>query len=94
WMLVPSADQEGQRQRALLVEAYREFRDLDNGWNRLVEPLRALRYVHYATWIAKRWYDPAFRRTFTHFGSVQYWERETLDLREQIARIDHQIPFH
>lgn len=92
WMLVPSADQEGKRQRSLLVKAYREFRDLDESWARLVEPLRALRYVHYATWIARRWHDPAFRRTFTHFGSVQYWEREALDLREQIARIDHEIP--
>jgi len=55
---------------------------------RLVEPLRALRFIHYATWIARRWEDPLFKRTFAHFGSAAYWSREMTDLREQIARID------
>ena len=88
WMLVPSADAEGAQQRETFLKAYREFRDFDPAWLRLVEPLRALRFVHYSTWIARRWDDPAFKRTFTHFGTQQYWEREIQDLREQIARID------
>ena len=88
WMLVPSADAEGARQREVFLEAYRDFRDFDPTWLRLVEPLRALRFIHYATWIASRWQDPAFQRTFSHFGTQQYWEREIQDLREQIARID------
>ncbi len=94
WMLVPSADAEGDRQRETLLEAYREFRDFDRAWLRLVEPLRALRYVHYATWVARRWRDPTFQRTFTHFGTQQYWEREVQDLREQIARIDRAADLH
>lgn len=91
WMLVPSADGEGARQRETFLEAYREFRDFDPCWLRLVEPLRALRFVHYSTWIARRWGDSAFKRTFTHFGTQQYWEREIQDLREQIARIDRMV---
>jgi Ser/Thr protein kinase RdoA (MazF antagonist) len=92
WLLVPSSDQEGKRQRDLLVEAYTQMRDFDPSWMRLVEPLRALRYIHYATWIARRFDDPAFKRTFGHFGTLQYWQREMQDLREQIARIDHEMP--
>ena len=88
WMVVPSADAEGARQRRVLVEAYQEMRDFSPTWLRLVEPLRALRYVHYATWIARRWADPTFQRTFAHFGTVQYWQAEIQALREQIARID------
>ena len=88
WMMVPSFDEDGQRQRALLLEAYREFRDFDPAWLRLIEPLRALRYINYATWIARRWDDPTFKRTFTYFGTLQYWEGQIQDLREQIARID------
>lgn len=88
WMLVPSADAEGARQRDVFLDAYVEFRAFDPAWLRLVEPLRALRYIHYATWIARRWQDPFFRKTFVHFGTQQYWEREIQDLREQIARID------
>ncbi len=88
WLLVPSSDDYGARQRDKLLEGYRDFRDFDPAWLRLVEPLRALRYIHYATWIARRWDDPIFRRTFGHFGSVRYWQGEIQDLREQIARID------
>ena len=88
WMLVPSADDEGRRQRELLLEAYRQFRDFPSAWLRLVEPLRALRYIQYATWIARRRHDPIFPRTWTHFGTLQYWQLQMQDIREQIARID------
>jgi len=88
WMLLPSADRHGQAQRDALLDAYREFRDFDPAWMALVEPLRALRFVHYATWIARRWDDPIFRRTFIHFGTLRYWQEQIQDLREQIARID------
>ncbi len=88
WMLAASADEEGGRQRRVLVDAYRKVRDFSDTWLRLVEPLRALRFIHYATWIARRWQDPQFKRTFGHFGDVVYWQREVQDLREQIARID------
>ena len=91
WMLVPSSDHEGKRQRELFIEAYRQFRPFSDSWLRLVEPLRALRYIHYTTWIARRWEDPSFKQTFTHFGEALYWEREVQDLREQIARIDNEI---
>jgi Ser/Thr protein kinase RdoA (MazF antagonist) len=91
WMLVPSFDDYGQRQRETLVEAYTEFREFSRSWLCLIEPLRALRYIHYATWIAKRWQDPAFQQTFIHFGTLKYWQNEIQDLREQIARIDHLV---
>jgi Ser/Thr protein kinase RdoA (MazF antagonist) len=88
WMLVPSYDEEGVRQRHVLLEAYAEMRRFEPRWLALVEPLRALRFVHYATWIARRWHDPTFQRTFAHFGTLLYWQKELQDLREQIARID------
>ncbi len=84
WMLVPARDREGERQRAVFIDAYRLFRDFDDSWLRLVEPLRGLRFIMYAAWIAKRWEDPAFPAAFPHFGTVQYWEDETRDLEEQL----------
>ncbi len=87
WMLVPGRDTEGERQRALTIEAYREFRDFDASWLRLVEPLRSLRFVRYAAWLARRWQDPAFPAAFPHFGTSAYWEQETLDLEEQLERL-------
>lgn len=88
WMLAPGRDAEGERQRAWLVDAYRQFRDFDDAWLRLVEPLRALRFVRYAGWIARRWQDPAFPPAFPHFGTHAYWETETLDLEQQLERIE------
>lgn len=88
WLLAPSADDYGKRQRDVLVEAYSQMRDFSPSWLKLVEPLRALRFIRYATWIARRWQDPIFQRTFPHFGTLVYWQKEMQDLREQIARMD------
>jgi Ser/Thr protein kinase RdoA (MazF antagonist) len=87
WMLVPARDTDGLRQREIFIEGYRTFRDFENSWLRLIEPLRALRYIRYAAWIARRWDDPAFPKAFPHFGTAQYWEDETRDLEGQLEFI-------
>jgi Ser/Thr protein kinase RdoA (MazF antagonist) len=87
WMLLPGRDAEADRQRRLLVEAYRTFRSFDERSFSLIEPLRGFRFVFYAGWIAKRWQDPAFPDAFPHFGTDAYWENETRDLEELVDRI-------
>jgi Ser/Thr protein kinase RdoA (MazF antagonist) len=87
WLLVGSRDEEGVRQRRLMIDAYCTFREFQPRWLSLVEPLRALRYIHYTAWIARRWKDPAFPAAFPHFNSEEYWQRETLDLEEQVRKI-------
>ncbi len=87
WMLLPGRDAEAARQRELLVDAYEQFREFDRSSLRLVEPLRAFRFIFYAGWIAKRWQDPAFPDAFPHFGTEDYWENETSDLEEQVELI-------
>lgn len=87
WMLLPGRDSAAERQRELLVDAYREFRPFDPRGFELIEPLRAFRFIFYAAWIAKRWGDPSFPDAFPHFGTDDYWENETRDLEEQLDRI-------
>ena len=84
WMLVPARDSEGLRQRDVFLDAYRQFRDFNSSWLRLIEPLRALRYIRYSAWIARRWDDPAFPNAFPHFGTEKYWEDDTSDLEDQL----------
>ncbi len=84
WMLVPARDREGLRQREIFLDAYRLFRDFENSWLRLIEPLRALRYIRYSAWLANRWEDPIFPASFPHFAEKSYWENETADLEDQI----------
>jgi len=87
WVLVPGRDPEAVRQRGVLLEGYRQLRDFEPRWLRLVEPLRAARMLKISSWIARRWSEPAFRSTFPHFGTALYWERETCDLEDLVERI-------
>lgn len=84
WMLLSSRDANTDRELGLFLDGYREFRHFENSWLKLIEPLRGLRYIYYAAWIARRWSDPAFPGIFPHFGTEEYWENETSDLEEQV----------
>ncbi|MCH2171586.1 serine/threonine protein kinase [Myxococcota bacterium] len=87
WMLLPGRDAHAIRQRSLMIDAYRQFRPFESSWLRLVEPLRAFRFIFYAAWIARRWEDSAFPAAFPHFGTATYWENETRDLEEHLVRL-------
>jgi Ser/Thr protein kinase RdoA (MazF antagonist) len=87
WLLTPGRDQETKLARETLLEGYSDFRAFDRSTLRLIEPLRALRFVHYTAWIARRWEDPAFPAAFPEFGSHHYWADETNDLEEQLRLI-------
>jgi Ser/Thr protein kinase RdoA (MazF antagonist) len=82
WLLLPGRDADTRRLREVFLDAYEELRRFDRSTLRLVEPLRGLRMIHYAAWLAKRWHDPIFPRTFVHFGTDAYWDEQTRDLEE------------
>jgi len=84
WLLIPGRGREVKRKQEIWLEGYQQFRDIDHQTLALVEPLRGLRYIHYAAWLARRWHDPAFPATWPHFGSEDYWAQETVDLEEQL----------
>jgi Ser/Thr protein kinase RdoA (MazF antagonist) len=84
WMLLAGDGRERSLALADLLEGYTQFRDFDVRELNLIEPLRTLRLMHYAAWIARRWSDPAFPRAFPWFGSPRYWEEHLLTLGEQV----------
>ncbi|MEM7294595.1 MAG: serine/threonine protein kinase [Pseudomonadota bacterium] len=71
-----------------LLFGYTEFREFDPRELRLIEPLRTLRMVYYAAWLARRYQDPAFQQAFPWFGSPRYWDEHILGLREQAAALN------
>ena len=83
WLLAPDPES-----FQYLLEGYEQMRDLPDGSEGLVESLRALRMIHYATWIAKRYEDPAFQRAFPQFESPRYWEDLSADLEKQLHRME------
>ena len=91
WLALPGRDRYALRQRELFLEGYEQLRLFDRSTLRLIEPLRGLRIIHYAAWLARRWHDPAFPAAWPHFGTPDYWERETADLEEQLAVIRGEI---
>jgi Ser/Thr protein kinase RdoA (MazF antagonist) len=87
WLLLSGRAAEGQRQLDILLEGYEELRSFDRSTLKLIEPLRALRFINYSAWIARRWKDPAFPQAFPQFGSHRYWSDETGDLESQLEMI-------
>ncbi|MDZ4677479.1 MAG: serine/threonine protein kinase [Oligoflexia bacterium] len=84
WLLVPGNDEQALKDRDVFLKGYTEMREFDFTSLRLVEPLRAFRFIHYSAWIAKRWKDPAFPRIFPDFNTHKYWSSELLDLEKQL----------
>ena len=88
WMLLAGSADDQQRQWAELMEGYLQFANFDSRELKLIEPLRALRMLHHAAWVAHRWGDPAFPRAFPWFAQARYWEGHIGDLIEQTNAID------
>ena len=88
WMTIPGRDQESVIQRELMLEAYQQMNEFDRRELKLIEPLRALRIIHFSAWISHRYEDSSFQRAFPSFGSHQYWEQEIAQLREQLRIIE------
>lgn len=87
WMLLAGRPAEMRQQLAELLEGYSKFAEFDPTEATLIEALRALRMVHYAAWLARRWDDPAFPRAFPWFGEAGYWERHVAELEEQVGAL-------
>jgi len=88
WLILPGRDEHAQEQLDVLLEAYDQMRSFDRSTLCLIEPLRSLRMIHFDAWIAKRWEDPAFPRTFVEFGTDKYWHEQIVQLQEQLAIIE------
>lgn len=87
WLALPGRDAYAVSLRERFIAGYEQFRLFDRSTLRLVEALRGLRVIHYAAWLARRWHDPAFPAAWPHFGTPDYWQRETDDLEEQLALV-------
>lgn len=85
WMLLSGSLDENAAsdEQNEICQGYEELREIPDEWH-LFEPLRALRIIHYAGWIAQRWNDPFFQRIFPEFTAYNYWLDE-LNRLESIA---------
>ena len=87
WMLATGDAAARAEQLRWLLEGYEDFQDFDRRQLHLVEPLRAMRLLHYHAWIARRWHDPAFPAAFPWFESPRHWEQVIVQLQEQLLAL-------
>lgn len=90
WMLFSGSRAEMTVQARDLLEGYEQFAEFDRAELALIEPLRALRMIHYSAWLARRWHDPAFPRAFPWFAEPRYWERHVVELQEQLEALERE----
>ena len=88
WMLLAGTRDEVRRQMTDILEGYEQFMEFDRVELGLIEALRALRMIHYAAWLARRWHDPAFPKAFPWFGAPRYWDDHVRQLTEQLEALD------
>ena len=90
WMLLSGDRDRRQGQLMELVEGYSDFYEFPAVELNLIEALRTLRIIRYSAWLARRWQDPAFPRSFPWFNTIRYWSDHILELREQLAALDEE----
>lgn len=91
WLLLSGEPDRMLRQISELTEGYEEFHEFRSRELELIEPLRTLRMIHYAYWLALRWEDPAFPMHFPWFNTSGYWEEHLNTLDWQRERMEGSV---
>ncbi len=87
WMLLPGYSQGTLLEIDLFLEGYQTFRPFDRRWLKLIEPLRAMRFIHFTAWCAAQAGDGSARRLAPGWGTPNYWRTEINDLKRQCGEI-------
>ena len=87
WMLLPGGMEDTFVELDLFLEGYETFKSFDRRSLQLIEPLRAMRFIHYMAWCAYQVEGDGVTRAIDGFGSREYWQQEIADLLDQRARI-------
>lgn len=87
WMLLSGDRLNKQKQLSEIIEGYEMFYPFDVRELKLIESLRAMRVLNYSAWLAKRWDDPAFPKSFPWFNTPRYWSEHVLELKELLSSL-------
>lgn len=87
WLLLPGRDAFAREVFDEIVAGYASLRDWNPAWASLIEPLRALRLIHFQAWVLKRWQDPAFPRAFPQMLTPVHWREHYHDLQEILLMV-------
>ena len=91
WLLLPGSPAESKHELDTILAAYEVFRPFDRASLRLIEPLRAMRMMHFLSWCAVQADDAGFRAQYPDWGSREFWRREVADFRIQLENIQRAL---
>jgi Ser/Thr protein kinase RdoA (MazF antagonist) len=93
WMLLPGYKHDCHNEIENFLEGYDMFHHFNRRELALIEPLRAMRYIHFIAWCAHQAHDVnAAENLVPGWGSEPYWQQEILDMQTQISRIRQESP--
>ena len=87
WLILPDRLARARREMDGLLSGYELFYPFPCETLRLIEPLRAMRYIHYTAWCARQKADGGFARLAEDWGSSSFWRQEIADLETQQTEI-------
>ncbi len=88
WMLLPDYAPNSLLEIDLFLEGYTTFRRFERKWLKLIEPLRAMRYLYFTAWCTMQASDGGFAKLAPGWGTSAYWRGEINDLYKQIDLIE------
>lgn len=91
WLILPDRLPNARYELDALLSGYELFHEFSNETLRLIEPLRAMRYIHYTAWCARQIADGGFSRLAPDWGTATFWRREIADLLKQKNEIKRAI---
>ncbi len=87
WMLLPATPENSLSEIDCFLEGYETFNRFDKRTFRLIEPLRAMRFLHYISWLAHQRLADGSAPLVPGFASREHWSLEIADLKDQLERI-------
>ena len=87
WLILPDRLSRARAEMELLLEGYETFLAFPRETLRLIEPLRAMRFIHYTAWCARQKADGGFARLAPEWGKQEFWRQEIADLDAQRQEI-------
>lgn len=87
WPILPDRLPRARPELDLLLDGYETFMAFDYATLKLIEPLRAMRFIHYTAWCARQKADGGFARVAPDWGTTAFWRQEIADLRTQQQEI-------
>ena len=83
WLMLPDRLPRARPELDHLLDGYETFASFDYSTLKLIEPLRAMRYIHFTAWCAHQKADGGFARLDPDWGTSDFWRQEISDLERQ-----------